>query len=258
MSKEYKKFQRQGTAWIVFDTTNKPFDNAKVRQALTLATNTKQINEVVLKNAFFNVESIVAPGVPGQNKANYLGYDVARAKTLLAEAGFPDGKGWPANIKLTLNSDNGDEKLIAEAVQGMWKTALGIDVVLDPLEGKSFDAFQQSRRDQPFHMYIQGWGSDYEDPNNWYNLLFTTKSDLYFNHWSNAEFDKLAAAGLSENDPAKRTAIYEQADKILNQLAVYLPVYHWARSTVIKPNVQLVRFRVLGRVQGQYARVNPQ
>ena len=55
--------------------------------------------------------------------------------------------------------------------------------------------------------------------------------------------------------PAKRTAIYEQADKILNSEAVYLPVFYRARSTVIKPNVTLERFRVLGRVQGQYARV---
>ena len=105
LSKEYKKFARQGDQWIAFDTTNKPFDDVKVRQALSLATNSKQINQVVLKNANFDAVSIVAPGVPGQVASNALGYDVAKAKTLLAAAGFPDGQGWPANIKLTYNSE---------------------------------------------------------------------------------------------------------------------------------------------------------
>ena len=107
-------------------------------------------------------------------------------------------------------------------------------------------------------MYIQGWGSDYEDPNNWYNLLFTSQADFYYTHWSNADFDKLANAGLSEQDPAKRTGIYQQADKILNDQAVFVPLWHWGRSTVIKPNVTLERFRVLGRVWGMYARVTTQ
>jgi len=257
LSKEIKKFERQGSQWIVVDTTNPPLNNVKVRQALSLATDGKRLNEVVLKDAYFNSVSIVAPGIPGQKKENALGYDVAKAKQLMTEAGFPDGKGWPANVKFTFVGDAAESKALAEAVQGMWKSALGIDIVLDPMEAKAFDNWRSTRKDQPFHFYMNGWGSDYEDPNNWYNMLFHSKADFYYAHWKNAEFDKLVDSGLSENDPAKRKALYESADKILNTEAGYITVYHWARFDLIKPYISgLNHYRVLGRVQGYLVRVN--
>ncbi|MBI3733185.1 MAG: hypothetical protein HY259_06965 [Chloroflexi bacterium] len=253
-----KKLERQGSQWIVLDTTNPPFNNVKVRQALSLATNAKQINEVVLKDAYFNAVSLVAPGVPGQKAANALSYDAAKAKTLLADAGFPDGKGWPAGVKFTYSSTSAENKAIGEAVQAMWKQALNIDIVLEPMEAKAFDDWRTSRKDQPFHMYVGGWGSDYEDPNNWYNLLFHSKADFYYTHWKNADFDKLVDDGLKEIDAAKRKATYEQADKILNDSAPFITVYHWGRFVVTKPNVSLTRYRVLGRVQGYLVRITPQ
>jgi oligopeptide transport system substrate-binding protein len=256
LSKELKKFERQGSQWIILDTTNPPLNNPKVRQALSMATNAKQLNEVVLKDAYFNAVSIVAPGIPGQKNENALGYDTAKAKQLLAEAGYPDGKGWPANVKFTYSSSSAENKAIGEAVQGMWKSALGIDIVLEPIEAKAFDDWRQSRKAQPFHMYVSGWGSDYEDPNNWYNLLFHSKADFFYSHWKNAEFDNLLDQGLKENDPAKRKALYESADKMINAEAPFITVYQWARFDVIKPYVEgLYHFRVLGRIQGYLVRI---
>jgi oligopeptide transport system substrate-binding protein len=257
LSKEIKKFERQGSQWIILDTTNPPLDKPKVRQALSLAMDGKRLNEVVLKDAYYNAVSIVAPGVPGQKKENALGYDIAKAKQLLSEAGYPDGKGWPANVKFTFSGDANETKTIAEAVQGMWKTALGIEIVLEPMEGKAFDDWRKARKTQPFHMYVSGWGSDYEDPNNWYNMLFHSKADFYYSHWKSPEFDRLVDSGLQENDPAKRKGIYESADKIMNADAPYITVYHWARFDLIKPYVQgLNHYRVLGRIQGYLIRVN--
>ncbi len=256
LSKEVKKFERQGSQWIILDTTSPPFDKVKVRQALSLATDAKRINEVVLKDAYFNSVSIVAPGVPGQKKDNGLGYDTVKAKQLLAEAGYPDGKGWPANVKFTFAAEGAETKAIAETVQGMWKTALGIDIVLEPMEGKAFDNWRQTRKNQPFHMYVGGWGSDYEDPNNWYNLLFHSKADFFYSHWKNTEFDRLVDSGLLENDQAKRKSTYEGADKMINAEAPFITVYHWARFDLIKPYIEgLYHYRVLGRVQAHLVRV---
>ena len=256
LSKEVKKFERQGSQWIILDTTSPPLNNLKVRQALSLATNAKQLNEVVLKDAYFNAVSIVAPGVPGQKKENALGYDSAKAKQLMTEAGYPDGKGWPANVKFTFVGDLAQDKAIAEAVQGLWKSTLGIDIVLDPMEAKAFDQWRSSRKTAPFGFYMNGWGSDYEDPNNWYNLLFHSKADFYYSHWKNAEFDGLLDNGLKENDATKRKGLYENADKILNTEAPYITVYHWARFDLIKPYIDgLYHFRVLGRVQAYLVRV---
>jgi oligopeptide transport system substrate-binding protein len=256
LSKELKKFERQGSQWIILDTTNAPLNNVKVRQALSMATDAKRLNEVVLKDAYFNSVSIVAPGVPGQKKENALGYDVAKAKQLLSEAGYPDGKNWPANVKFTFASGAAETKAIAEAVQGIWKSNLGIDIVLEPMEDKAFDNWRTTRKDQPFNMYVSGWGSDYEDPNNWYNLLFHSKADFFYAHWKNSEFDNLIDQGLKENDVAKRKATYENADKIINAEAPYITVYHWARFDLIKPYVDgLNHYRVLGRIQGYLVRV---
>ncbi len=259
LSKEVQKLERQGSQWIILDTTNPPFNNVKVRQALSLATDAKKINEVVLKDAYFNAVSIVAPGgIAGQKKENALGYDVAKAKKTLADAGYPDGKGWPANVKFTYSSASTENKAIGEAIQGMWKDALGIDIVLEPMEAKAFDDWRLSRKTAPFHMYVGGWGSDYEDPNNWYNLLFYSKGEIFFSHWKNEQFDKLIEDGLKEVDQIKRKAIYEQADKILNDEAPHITVYHWGRFVVNKPGFSIPRYRVLGRVQGYLVKVPPQ
>lgn len=257
LSKELKKFERQGSQWLVIDVKSPPLDNAKVRQALYTATDGRQLNEGVLKDAFFNAVSIVAPGIMGQKKEHSLGFDVGKAKKLLAEAGYPDGKGWPANVKITFNGDSSEAKLLAEAVQGMWKKNLGIDVVLDPMEARAFNSWRTSRKTQPFHFYIGGWGSDYEDPNNWYNLLFHSRADFWFTKWKNERFDKLVDQGLEENDQTKRRGIYEEADKILSQEVPFITLYHWGRSDLIKPYLQgLTHYRVLGRIQGYLVRVN--
>jgi oligopeptide transport system substrate-binding protein len=250
LSKEIKKFPRQGTQWLVLDTTNPPLHNVKVRQALWQALDRVKLNNVVLKDEYYVAESIVAPGIAGQKREHALPYDVANAKKLLAEAGFPDGKGWPANVKLTFRSLATD-RLVAQAVQGMWKEALGIDIVLEEMEERAFDQWRLARKETPFHMYFSGWGSDYEDPNNWYNLLFHSKADWYYSHWKNAEFDRLVDQGLAELDPAKRKALYEQADKIFSQEVPFIALYHWARFDVIKPYVKgLTHYPVLGRIQG--------
>ena len=140
----------------------------------------------------------------------------------------------------------------------MWKDALGVDIVLEPMEAKAFDDWRQSRKTNPFHLYVSGWGSDYEDPNNWYNLLFVSKADFFYTHWKNDQFDKLADDGLKEIDVAKRKGIFEQADKIINDEAPLITVYHWGRFVVNKPGFSIPRYRVLGRVQGYLVKVPPQ
>jgi oligopeptide transport system substrate-binding protein len=257
LGKEVKKFERQGSQWIVMDTTSPPLNNLKARQALSLATDPKLVNEGVLKDANYNAVSVVAPGIAGQKKEHALGHDPQKAKKLLAEAGFPDGKGWPAGVKFTYAGDSSEQKLIAEAIQGAWKKALGIDIVLDPMETRAFNNWRQTRTDQPFGLYMSGWGSDYEDPNNWYNLLFHSRADFFHTHWKNARFDQLVDQGLQENDQSKRRAVYEEADRIINDEAPLITIYHWGRTDAIKPYVQgLTHYRVLGRIQGYLVRVN--
>ena len=86
-----------------------------------------------------------------------------KAKQLLADAGYPDGQGFP-EISLTYTATSTQEKKSAEYLQGIWKQTLGINVKLDPLEDKAFEDWFNSRDEQPFNLLLSFWGSDWGDP----------------------------------------------------------------------------------------------
>jgi oligopeptide transport system substrate-binding protein len=170
----------------------------------------------------------------------------AEAKRLLADAGYPGGAGFP---ELTLTYQTGAiNKLITEALQGMWKETLGVNVKLDPLELSAFRAWRTARKNQPLNIYMVSWLSDYPDPYNWFNMLWDSKSDYYSTGWQNADFDKLVRQGLDELDAAKRKKLYEDAEVILVRDAAIVPLTGMDQWFVIKPNVKgIVHFPVLGR-----------
>ena len=103
-----KVFPRSGTAFVVCDTTNPPTDNVLVRQALSMAISRDDLANGVFKGEFPPALTILPPDIPGYNPDAALGEDVAKAKQLLAEAGFPDGADFPA-LTLTYNVTYNDQ-----------------------------------------------------------------------------------------------------------------------------------------------------
>src|SRR5256712_13517637 len=98
----------------------------------------------------------------------------------------------------------------------MWKENLGLTAQIEIMEPKAFSAWRSARKNQPFDIYTRGgWWSDYEDPTNWYNIFF---EDGWLNsHWQNEQFLQLVKAAAPELNKAKRIALYEQADRILER-----------------------------------------
>ena len=155
--------------------------------------------------------------------------------------------------RLTFTSTDTAEQKAAQYLQGVWQQTLGINVKLDPLEDKSFQDWFDSRKDQPFNLFLNFWGSDWGDPANWDNQLFDSQSDFYHSHWKNDEFDKTIRDAVSLADKDKRTAMYEQAEKLLNENAAYIPLFHLNRIYVIKPYVKgIVHYPILGRTWLRY------
>ncbi|MFL5758102.1 MAG: peptide ABC transporter substrate-binding protein [Thermomicrobiales bacterium] len=248
-------FPRSGTRFVVCDTTNAPTADVRVRQALSLAVGRDILTTAILKGAFLPAQTMLPPDIPGHNPDATLGEDVAKAKQLLAEAGFPAGHSFP---ELTLVYHGADlaERTTAEYLQAIWRKNLGIEVMLDPMEEAAYQNWFDSRKDQAFNLMVYQWGSDWPDPANWHNQLFDSRADFYHAHWKNDDFDRLVREAAEMPDAAARIAQYRQAETILVADAPLIPLYNLDRTYVIKPNIRgIYHYPVLGRTWNRYISV---
>ena len=231
--------------FLVFDAGHAPWNNVKVRQALNLAIDREKVVQVLSRGLFKPARVLVAPGIQGHKPANALKGGAAEAKKLLAEAGFPGGKGFP-EFKLTAPDIRGN-RILAEVLQQMWKDTLGITTTqVEVMEPKAFSAWRSGRKTAPFDVYTRGgWWSDYEDPTNWYNTLI--EEDWLNTHWKNEQFSKLTRAGASELDQAKRKQMYEEADAILERESPTVGLWNFTDYWMRKPWLSgLQHTRILG------------
>jgi oligopeptide transport system substrate-binding protein len=236
-SKQLHHFSWSGTAFVAFDcgNTNSPVSKPEFRQALYLATDQVSLNRDVLKGLYDPAPTVTPPDIAGYNPQAAPTGGVAAAKQKLADAGYPDGKGfpgltlvWPADVRYDL---------LAQALQQMWKTNLGIDITLQRMQAQEFNAAFNSWTKTHYEAYINRWGSDYSDPSNWYPLLWTTNQDFFRTRWHNAEFDAQVAKADPSLDPAVRKSEYEKAETMLMQGMPVLPIFHLDVNAMVRPYV---------------------
>lgn len=255
LSQLLQVFPRSGTRFVICDTTTAPTDNLLVRQALAMSIDRGTLADTILKGVFAATEVMLPPDIPGYSPDSGLGEDVARARALLAEAGYPDGAGFPPLTLVYIATDS-TEKTCCEYLQSAWKQTLGLDIRLEALEDAAWENWFTSLDTTPFNLYISLWGSDWGDPANWHNQLFESSADFYHAHWKNDEFDELVneARGLPER--ARRLALYEQAEAILNQDAAFIPLHNLNRIYVIKPYVDgIYHYPILGLTWLRYVSI---
>jgi len=256
LSKEMKGYPGSSTLMLHLDCTNKPMDNAKVRQALYLGFDQKALIDVVLKGYYLAAPTVLPPDIPGNNPGAAPTGGLEKAKALLAEAGFANGQGWPAGVTLTYAA-SATTKLVLEFIQQEWKKNLGIQVELEAMESKAFAEWRVARKNQPFFGYVGNWGSDYGDASNWHNFLFDSETGFYITHWKNDEYDKIirAAAGMPDKDAREKE--YQKAEVIMMNDMPRIPLYHGQSFFVTKPNVQgILHPAILGGVpRGKYVTI---
>jgi oligopeptide transport system substrate-binding protein len=241
LSKELKIAPVLCTYYYGFNTTKPPFDNVKVRQAFSYGIDRQKLIDTVLKAEQKPAKTFACPGIFGSpaEDPNFKGieFDPAKGKALLAEAGYPDGKGLP-DITLMFNTSEGHQK-IAEFVQRSWKENLGVEVKLSNQEWKVY--LKTVNTDAP-QIYRMGWCADYADENNWVLENFHTTKSLNNPKWSGPkaeEFNKLVEEAAAASDPKVRKEKYFQAEKILCvDEAVIAPIYYYTRVTCTKPYVE--------------------
>lgn len=203
-----------------FNVTKKPFDDVRVRKALSLAVDKNRIVEKITRAGEPVANSFTPSGIPGYEPPKGLVYNPTEARRLLAEAGFPEGKGFP-RVDLLYNKTDQNEDIATE-IQAMWKENLGIQVELRNQEWK---AYLKSLQDQTYDIARSSWVGDYNDPNTFLGCFVTGRGNN-LTGWSNASYDQLLENACAEPDPKKRMSLMHDAEKILvEKEAPILPIY---------------------------------
>ncbi len=220
------------TFFLRFNVTRPPLNDVRVRQALARAIDRVAITSDVLYGSRSPANSFVPPDTAGYASAARVPTDFSAARRLLAEAGYPGGKNFPA-LEIQTKNDT-TWRAILEAVQAMWKRELGIDVQIASLEQKTWIANWQTLS---FQVSSARWVGDYDDPT---TFLYMFKSDSGNNEtgWASADYDRLNDEADRTRDPARRNALLQQAEALLLDQAPIAPVYFGTRTYLIQPAVK--------------------
>ena len=234
LGKQLDPFALAATEWVQFDMRQAPWSDKRVRHALALVIDRQAIVTAVSDGTNRIATTIVPESIPGSNTADALKGSIEDAKKLLAEAGFPDGKGFP---QFTISTTSTRERpLIAQLLQQMWADNLGIQANINVLEANAFRAWVQTRKTEKYDIMINGWWSDYADPANWFGDLVT--ADPRQNHFTNTAFAEIVKKADAETDPAKRAELYRQANKILEEEQPMAALQNPTDLWMVKPDVQ--------------------
>lgn len=237
-SGELKVHPYLGTYYCCFNTSKAPFDDVRVREAFSLVIDRNYIVENVTKTGQKPATAFVPSGIsdaPGAKddfravggdymdvSAEKYQENCERARQLLAEAGYPNGEGFPIVEYLYNTSDN--HRLIGEALQNMWQTELGVTV---NLVNQEWNTFLDTRKNGDYSIARNGWIADYNDPMSFLDMWLTGggNNDAQY---SNPDYDALIMQAKSTSDLAERMSLMHQAEDILmGQDVVHAAIYFY-------------------------------
>jgi oligopeptide transport system substrate-binding protein len=246
LGKDLKSTTLIATWFTVFDTVTPPFNDARVRRAFALSLDRQRLTQAFLQGAFRPATSLTPPGTLGYMANLPAGGGVQEAKKLLAEAGYPDGKGFPEVTYTCSNLER--ERIVAQALQQMWKEALNVNIKIDVLERRAYQTWRASRKEQPFGMHEGGWTAEFVDPWLFHNQMLSARVDRQNHKWKNSAYEDLIWKASGELNPEKRRALYEQAEQIVLQEAPIIPWGYRLKTYLLKPDVQGLESEATGYV----------
>jgi len=221
-----------GTYFYRFNTRVKPLDDVRVRCALAMGIEREQLTQFVLKGGQAPAYHFTPPGTGGYTATARFAAKLEEARRLLAEAGFPEGKGFPP-LELLYNTSE-QHRVIAEAVQQMWKTGLGVDVQLVNQEWK---VYLDTVRRGDYQIARGSWIGDYNDPKTFLDMWVTDGGNNRTG-WASPDYDRLIQDAARERDPHQRLALLGGAEEILVREMPVAPIYFYVRNMLIQPAVQ--------------------
>lgn len=238
----FRAVEQFNSYYYGFATHRKPFNDVRVRQAFAMALQ-RDAFQKVLQGGVKPTTSWIPPGMFGYDASAGLSFDPLKAERLLAEAGYPGGKGFP-EVTLAYNTDE-VHKLVAEAAQSLWRRHLGVTVRLDNQEWKVY--LSRLNTDPP-DIFRLGWVADYADPENFMRVFMAGSGNNHTN-WKNPQFDAWVRLAARENDPEKRLALYQKAQRLLCERDVpIVPLFNTIEFTVLKPRFSGLEYTRMSRI----------
>jgi oligopeptide transport system substrate-binding protein len=213
------------TDYTGFVTSRKPFDNPQVRRAFVLAIDRECMADRVLgADSTPATGGFLPVGMPGHSAGIGLPYDPKQARDLLAEAGYPNGRGFPIALWLSVS---GAEPYV-DYMKTQWRQNLGIKVCMEILE---FSTLIERLSQQPPHMFGLSWFADYPDPDS----FLRANPILRYTGWHSDDYNRQVETARRATDQAERMKLYAQADRFLVDEAVVLPGTYGRSHLLMKP-----------------------
>jgi oligopeptide transport system substrate-binding protein len=238
-SKDYVYGPYLQIEYVAINTGIKPLDNPKVRKALSMA-----INRQIIVEQAPGREPLTGftPKMDGYETAEGPGYNPDEARRLLAEAGYPGGKGFP-EIEIVYNTSESTKQTM-EFVQSMLKRELGIKVELTNQEWRVYLDNTRSDKMKFNGLARRGWIGDYVDPNTFLDLM-TSASTNNGTDWKDKKYDAMLLAANAETDPTKRMKMLHDCEAYMIAQQPIIPLYVGPSSLMRKPYVRNLEANLL-------------
>ena len=238
LSKELRSAPHFQTWYLYFQTTKPPFNDLRVRQAISKAIDRETITSVILQGHGTPAYTMLPPNFPGytgDQLKSIQQYDVVEAKKLLAAAGYADGRGFPTT-EFWLRQADPTQMSIAQAIQGMLKESLNIDV---EIKNQEIGVYMGSMYEYAIPFGLIPYQYDYPDPHNMLSQVWHSQPVGHGRHdWKNNQFDKLLELGGTTIDEEKRMEYYADAEHILVEEVGGVFIYHTNMLALRKPWVK--------------------
>jgi oligopeptide transport system substrate-binding protein len=220
-----------GVYFFRLNVTRAPLNDPRVREALNLAVDRQLLVDRVAQGGQRPASGFTPHGLDDYPEMDRVRFNPERARQLLAQAGFPGGRGFPKK-EILINTSEAHRK-IAEAVQAMWRQHLGIDVGIYNQEWK---VYLDSQSNLDYDISRAGWIGDYPHPMTFLEI-FTTGNGNNDTGWSNSTYDRLIREAQA-GSPEQRMRLLREAETILLTELPVVPIYWYTRTYLLDPRVQ--------------------
>jgi len=224
-AEEYISGPRLETSYLALNASCPPFDDVRVRRALAMATDRETLADVVLKGYVSPATGgLVPPSMPGHSQDIGLPYDPEGARRLLAEAGYPDGKGFPTVEAVIFDA----VAARGDYLRAQWCRVLGLEVAWEVLP---WGQFLQRLTGEPPHILALMWAADYPDPDSFLRVC----RERTWSRWRNEAYERLVGEARRSTDLTERIERYREADRLLVEEVPILPLTYERTHLLVKP-----------------------